>query len=235
MYIYNGKITWQSYADDEAITIVFPSGFNEGDPVAAFWRWTVTSEGKKNVNQSYIGKISSATPADKKLVLFDTSVNFYRFDANLSSDNRDLTVTMTNKHGTTANTTSLQQVLLSTTDLAPKVGITVYTGTLNYHRYAVDELFTLIVPASSAFSIPIIATWQWTVDKDDNKKQRVVRTQDAADSVDGGNHIKFFQDQYYVFEAGVDEEGKKVAITIKGGDGYDAVDFDLELAYSFGG
>jgi hypothetical protein len=231
MYIYNGKITWQSYAENETITIVFPSGFNKGDPVAAFWRWTADKDENKNVNQSYIGKISSATPADKKLVLFDTSVNFYRFDADLSSDNEKLTITMTNKNGTTAEATSLQQVLLDTIDLSPKIGVTVYTGKYNYHGYADDELFTLIVPASSAFSIPIIATWQWTKDKDGNKNTTRCVAQDAADSI-VGSEIKFFQDQYYSFKGKVVKEGKEVEIKMKGKDGLGEVEFVLGLAYT---
>jgi hypothetical protein len=51
MFIYSGKINYQSYAQNECATVVFPAGFGLNDPVSAHWQWSTepdTSAVKKN-------------------------------------------------------------------------------------------------------------------------------------------------------------------------------------------
>jgi len=232
MHIYYGKINWLTYATDETFTLVLPRGFSKGDPVGAFWRWTVNNKGETNVNQNYIGKITSADAAKREVVLFGEP-DFYKFNAVQSEDGTSLTVTMSNKNGTTASATNLTKVTLTGSDLSRSIGASVYTGKFNYHGFAKDEMMTIISPAYSGLKVPIVAIWQWTTDKDGNKKVTRVEGQDSVDSL-VGQDIKFFQDHYYKFAGEISKDGKTLALKVKANDGYDSIDVKLELAQHYG-
>ncbi|KAI8622991.1 hypothetical protein F5Y19DRAFT_460233 [Xylariaceae sp. FL1651] len=255
MHIYTGKLNWLKEAVNECFTVVFPVGMKKGDPVCGFWRWTVVNTGKKNVNQSYIGHISSVGPEENKVVLFDINHNFYQFEAVLSENDTVLTVTMSNKHGTKADPTVLQEVGLDSGSLAAKTGCTIYTGTLNSSvdsgadkdeeaevepvavASAVEEMFVLIVPASSRFNVPVIATWQWTATSTQGTNVNVVMTNDAIDIGKGGKEIKFLQKDGYAFRGEVVENGKGLVLDTtqaKGPPHPKITKLHLALAYSYG-
>lgn len=119
----------------------------------------------------------------------------------LSENDSVLTVKMRNQDGTEADHTVLQEVHLDSGNLAVKAGCTIYTGTLNSSidssshegevvpvpvTSATEEMFVLIVPASSGFNMPIIATWQWTATSSQGTNVNVFMTQDAIDVAKGG-------------------------------------------------
>ncbi|OAA41403.1 hypothetical protein NOR_05481 [Metarhizium rileyi] len=249
MHIYSGKLNWLNEAVNERFSIVFPKNLKKGDPVCGFWRWTKDASGKKNVNQNYIGTISDVGPEENKLVLFNTKDNFYQFDAVLSENDTLLTVTMNNRNGIKAEPTTLEEVRLGTGNLAAKVGCTVYSGTLNctYRApslsfevvpkpplSAVDEMFVLIVPASSGFKIPAVATWQWTTTPDGETNANAMRTDDAMDSAQGGTVVKFCQDESSAFDGEVQENGKALVLNMRQAGYLNVIKLQLRLAFSHG-
>ncbi|KAI0971229.1 hypothetical protein F4678DRAFT_434137 [Xylaria arbuscula] len=252
MHIYTGKLNWLKEAVNERITIVFPAGMKKGDPVCGFWRWTVINSGKKNVNQSYIGRISSIGPEENKLVLFDIKENYYQFEAVLGENDTILTVTMGNKKGTKADPTVLKEVNLASGNLAVKTGCSVYTGTLNRSvdsnsheeaealpvssASATEEMFVLIVSASSQFNVPVVATWQWTSTSTQGTNSNVVMTQDAIEITKGGKEIKFWNDDGFTFKGEAVENGKKLLLdmTPVGRPHPRITKLELALAYTYG-
>lgn len=235
MYIYVGKLNWLKYAVNEQFTIVLPVGFNLGDAACAFWQWTIDDKNNEKVNQKYIGTVSSVTASEDKVVLFGGE-SYYKFAAVRSKDYKTLTVTMSNKPGTTADATTLQLVYPSTPSLYGNVGCSIYTGKFDYHWYAENEMITIIVPGSTGFKIPICVVWQWTEDKDGIKKSGEAWVTDPIYSVVGGKTFSIAQDGYYSFDGEVtgDDNRKDEKITLTVGskhDGLAAVSAQLNLVY----
>lgn len=54
MYIYNGKLDYDTYAKNECITLVFPVAFALHDPVCAHWQWSTDGRGDPQVNTSQV-------------------------------------------------------------------------------------------------------------------------------------------------------------------------------------
>ncbi|OCH90393.1 hypothetical protein OBBRIDRAFT_717457, partial [Obba rivulosa] len=50
MWIYRGKFNWRKWADNEGITIVFFDRMALGGSVGAYWQWSETASGKRDVN-----------------------------------------------------------------------------------------------------------------------------------------------------------------------------------------
>ncbi|KAI9764509.1 MAG: hypothetical protein M1839_005889 [Geoglossum umbratile] len=230
MYIYCGKLNWLQYAVNETFTVVFPSTFSKGDPVNAFWQWTVDKDGKKKTNNNYVGTISRADPSTSKLVLFGPD-DYYNFDAVKSEDGKILTVTLRSKsHSEPSSAMKLDRVTSNVPDPSRQIGCSIYSGKLNYYSFASNEMITVIIPASYGFKVPIVAVWQWTKDAEGASNKTRIQTQDAIDDIQG-NSMTFFKANYYQFSG--TESGKDLKLKMTGKDGLSPVDLTVTLAYNW--
>jgi len=53
--IFVGSLNWSTYAKNEQVVIVVPSGFGDGNPIGIYFQWTVDANGEKKVNVDYDG------------------------------------------------------------------------------------------------------------------------------------------------------------------------------------
>ncbi|THC93978.1 hypothetical protein EYZ11_006555 [Aspergillus tanneri] len=79
-----------------------------------------------------------------------------------------------------------------------------YLGRLNYEKYAVNELISVIFPGEVALNgEPAIAIWEWTTDAEGEQKSLSMRM-GKIDSVraasPGKTEIEFLKDSYYWFK-----------------------------------
>ncbi|RUP48656.1 hypothetical protein BC936DRAFT_144228 [Jimgerdemannia flammicorona] len=110
----------------------------------------------------------------------------------------------------------------------------VYTGKLNWYNYAVDEIFTIVVPNVFNYGEPILAYWQWTQDDSGTKKKNVsvVGKIDSIIHTASEQKIGFFYDQYYKFDAVVGSDDKSLVVTMRNPKGDKSGPINLQLSYS---
>ncbi|KAE8133637.1 hypothetical protein BDV38DRAFT_257805 [Aspergillus pseudotamarii] len=59
MLVYTGKINYESYCQDEIITVIFDEDTESIDgPVVATWQWTQDAYGKKKANSIHVGTLN---------------------------------------------------------------------------------------------------------------------------------------------------------------------------------
>ncbi|KAI3616770.1 hypothetical protein WG66_004144 [Moniliophthora roreri] len=159
MYIYNSKLNWFQYAVNEDITIVFPAGFALNDPVSAYWQWSVDASGVEKANSAH-STLSLRLPINIKLTSHSATTAS-------KSSSRTLTATMLNTKRDRSDPITLTQRYA---DPARVPSTVVYTGKLEWSKYAKNEMVTLIIPAGVSNGAPVTIMHQWTVDSGGNKK-----------------------------------------------------------------
>ncbi|KAH6916864.1 hypothetical protein BKA70DRAFT_1485819 [Coprinopsis sp. MPI-PUGE-AT-0042] len=168
MFIFNGKLDWYSYAVNENITIVVPSGFEINDPICAYWQWTVDSGGNHKANTNLSGKINAATDTTDFETKISFSFGYYSFDAVVSTNAKTLVATMRNPKGDTSKPITLTRQR-GDDDLIPST--IVCTGKLNWFSYALNEMITLVIPSGVSDGAPVGLYYQWTVHSDGTHKK----------------------------------------------------------------
>ncbi|EFX05793.1 tyrosinase [Grosmannia clavigera kw1407] len=162
MFLYVGKLNWNQdthqKAEDECITLVFPVGFALNDPVSAYWQWTVDAFGVEKRNTFQLGKITSGTKTINQYV--HVPFEYFSFDAIVSADMKNLSLTMSNPAG------AQQMVSLSLQyrDAVPSPETLIFIGKLNWYHYSVNEMVTLVIPGNVANGESVVLCRQWTVD-----------------------------------------------------------------------
>ncbi|KAF8252064.1 hypothetical protein K440DRAFT_646976 [Wilcoxina mikolae CBS 423.85] len=231
MYVYRGKLNWYHHAVNDALTIIFPGGFGHGEQVYAYWQWTESGSGDKKVNVCAEGAINSITTlgSEQKIGFFYD--RYDRFDAVLSADAERMTVTMTNRSNKSSSTTTLQLSYSEPSILPQTSRCLVYTGKLNWFRYAVDDMITVVVPSTLDQGERICAYWQWTVDFTGAEKSNYDAVGFIDSSAEAGK-ITFHADKYYSFDGEVANTGDKMTLTMKNWKGDRSKPFNLELSSS---
>jgi len=94
--VYTGKLSWLNYAADEMITVVVPNSFDWGEPICAYWQWTMNVKGVEKLNYDAVGFVDSSTKAGK--ITFHTNKH-YSFEGEVANTGDKLTLTMRNPKG----------------------------------------------------------------------------------------------------------------------------------------
>ncbi|KAK7447460.1 hypothetical protein VKT23_014169 [Stygiomarasmius scandens] len=108
----------------------------------------------------------------------------------------------------------------------------IYNGKLNWFNYAVDECFTIVLPAGVALNDPVSAHWQWTVDASGNKKKNVSMTGTIGTVTTNNEYRIGFAFNYYSFEAVVSNDFKTLTVTMRNPKGDHSDPMTLTKQYS---
>lgn len=136
--VFTGKLNWWSYAQNEMITLVVPSGITNGAPVGFYHEWTVDGAGHAKSNHSVNATLSSVSTSANGNITGRFTDGYYTYQATWLSGGKEATVRMSNPSGdnTTNNMKHTDFRSLGT----KKVGISV--------------LFFLSMPDAILISIP---------------------------------------------------------------------------------
>ncbi|TFK76111.1 hypothetical protein BDN72DRAFT_831549 [Pluteus cervinus] len=197
MFIFNGKLNWSKNAENECFTVVVPAGFALNDLISAHWQWTVDSKGRKQYNVSQLGVIDKVfqTPQEYRI---NFSFSYYTFDAVVAHDFSSLTVTMRNPSGASNRPTVLAKQFADASRVSPTG---VYTGKLNWFRFAVNEMITVVIPAGISDGAPCSLFYQWTVDSKGNVKANSCQKGTLSSVRKSGNSVTgTLKGSYYTYE-----------------------------------
>lgn len=89
--VYTGKLNWLNYAVDDMIIVVVPNSLDWGEPICAYWQWTVNPKRAEKSNHDAVGFVDSSTKAGK--ITFHANKN-YSFEGEVANAGDKLTLTM---------------------------------------------------------------------------------------------------------------------------------------------
>ncbi|KAG7086110.1 hypothetical protein E1B28_003624 [Marasmius oreades] len=229
MFTFNGKLNWFKYAVNETITVVFPAGFAVNDPVCAFWQWTEDAAGNKKANTTQLGFINSVTTKTGEYQV-SFAFDYYSFEATVAGDSSTITATMFNPKGDRSEATTLNRQF---GNLVQFRSTTVFTGKLNWLKYAENEMLTLVVPRGVSNGAPVGLYHQWTVDaKGVKKANHAVNATFRDVTTDKGETKATFDDGYYTYNTTVQSGGQEVKILMSNPN-HDQSDNDLKKVYGY--
>ncbi|KAK4246016.1 hypothetical protein C7999DRAFT_33571 [Corynascus novoguineensis] len=174
MFVYTGKLNWQSEAVNEVFVVVLPSGpVRLGDRIFTFSQWTHDSKGNKKVTwcqDQIIDKVTRENNGDDS---FHFGAGWYKYQV-LASDNYQ-TLSIKMYHGTYSRTMEVQRMYLTAGD-ASDGSARLWAGRLNWPQYADNEPILVIVPSGFGVGRPVLAFWQWTTDQNNQQKVNCAHT-----------------------------------------------------------
>ena len=113
MFVYTGKLKWQSEAVDEVLVVVLPSGpVRLGDQIFTFSQWTHDSKGNKKVTWCQQQTIDKVTRDDNGSDNFHFGAGWYKYQVVAARTYEALTITM-GSPGTYTTVMDVQRVYLS--------------------------------------------------------------------------------------------------------------------------
>ncbi|KAG7100238.1 hypothetical protein E1B28_002012 [Marasmius oreades] len=214
MLVYNGKLgTFATFAYNESITIVFPAGFALNDPVCAFWQWTQDAANRnKKINVNELGFISSVTTKNDEYKLTFT-FDFYGFNVTVAGDASTIEVSLFNPANNQSAATKLERQY---NNLVQFRSTAVFTGKLNWFKYAENEMLTLVIPRGVSNGAPVGLYHQWTVDASGvEKANNAVNSTFRDVKTDADGETKgTFGDGYYTYKVTLRSNGKEVEIVM---------------------
>jgi hypothetical protein len=220
MFIYQGKLNWYNYAQDELFVIVLPFGVARlNDPIHLYWQWTKLDNGSTKVNvlsRSFISSVTE-TAIDGEDQFSCVHDDYYTFDIVSKRHYDELHVTMRNLSGDTSSDMILR-VVSKEDDSDPepleKARPRIHVGKLNWYEYAINELFVVILPLGLCGDQPVCALWQWTKKADGQEKYNVkaISTQTCGTGL--ANKFHFTQEGYYTFSCEADKSNEDLKITM---------------------
>ncbi len=113
MFVYTGKLEWQSEAVDEVLVVVLPSGpVRLGDQIFTFSQWTHDSKGNKKVTWCQQQTIDKVTRDNNGNDNFHFGAGWYKYQVAAAPNYETLTITM-GSPGTYTTKMDVQRVYLS--------------------------------------------------------------------------------------------------------------------------
>ncbi|PIL37679.1 hypothetical protein GSI_01373 [Ganoderma sinense ZZ0214-1] len=162
MHIYNGKFSCE-FASNEAITVVFPAGFELHDPVSAYWQWTNDSKLGLKAGVANSGHIHSITKTSNGYYRIHFSFGHYSFDGTMAGDCQTLCLIMVYPSETgLVESDPFTLTAMHTNTSNVRSGI-VYTGNLEWAPNAAEEMVTIVVPYGVTEGAFFGLYYQWTM------------------------------------------------------------------------
>jgi hypothetical protein len=217
MFVYQGKLNWYHYAQDETFVIVLPSGpVRVGDSVYLFSQWTVDAQGNKKKNWFMTLTVDSVTQTEASDVTFFLKGSWYNFTITTKRGYEELSVVMRNPQNGVSSPLSLKREWKSDQELTGTTRI--WTGKFKWLNFASDEPAIFIVPDGFGEGKPILSTWQWTKASNGKTKDPSFRsaTQTSV-SGDGKTSFKFTYRSYYDISCTWDGNKDQLDVWVKEG------------------
>ncbi|KAF4946975.1 hypothetical protein FSARC_14069 [Fusarium sarcochroum] len=231
MYIYEGRLDWKGYGDNETFIIILPSGpVRAGDTAYFFSQWTKgPNTGIKKENwfkKAVVQKVSKTVDRDDTFVAEEA---YYSWDITTSEDYNKLNVTMLSPRHPKAYM-NFKRIWQSQDEQC--TGSTrIWSGKINWAQYASNEMAIFIVPEGFGQGKPVLSLWQWTHDDSGTPKAPSFRAEhQTIESGPDKQGVKFSYTSYYNITCVWDEKTEKLAVHMKGPEGgQDLGEFKLEV------
>lgn len=212
MYVYLGKLDWKPYGDDETFTVILPNGpVRVGDPVYLFFQWTKDAKGfvKPNWFQNLL--VDKVTKSENGDDVFVVNHYYYKYEITAQQGYNKLSLVMSNPSNA-KSTMSFERLWKPEGEQTITTG-RIWTGKINWLRFADNEASIIIVPEGFGEGKPVITIWQWTESSSGKKKdpQPRIGTQTMHPQVGG---VKFSFQSYYTITGVWNEATEKLAVSI---------------------
>ncbi|KAI0667597.1 hypothetical protein C8Q78DRAFT_312143 [Trametes maxima] len=97
--VYTGKLNWLTYAYDEMVTLVVPSGVFDGAPVGLYHQWTVSKEGDAKRNHSVNSTFRAVTVGNNGDVTGTFDDGYYTFEVTIPDGGQGAHIYMSKSSG----------------------------------------------------------------------------------------------------------------------------------------
>ncbi|KAJ3543604.1 hypothetical protein NM208_g3476 [Fusarium decemcellulare] len=217
MFVYQGKLKWFCYGQDETFVVVLPNGFaRDGDTAYLFSQWThdVHKRQKYNWFQTLIvSGLTKNSDGDDSFVLKGA---YYTWTITTQKIYSKLNITMSNPYND-KNTMAFDRIWQSKGE-QDTGNARVWTGKFNWLEFANNEPVIFIVPDGFGDGKPILSLWQWT--KDSKGQTKAPSFRDAVQkalSDPSSDQYKFSYTSYYDITCTWDKKTEKLAVHMKEG------------------
>ncbi|KAF5003064.1 hypothetical protein FDECE_10375 [Fusarium decemcellulare] len=230
MFVYQGKLNWLDYADNETFTIIFPKGVvRVDDPVYLFSQWTQDSEGAKKGNwfQTIIVQDLKKHP-DSNDVTFTLPGAWYKFVITTEQNYAKIKVDMSNRTGAKESTV-LKREWQAQGEPAKGASLRIWTGNITWRENAVNEQAIFMLPEGYGDGRPVVSSWQWTKDGSGNCKTPAFKGTSMKALQSDSGFAKFSFNAYYDITCTWELNTEKLAVKLKG-DGQEAEVGKLNLS-----
>ncbi|KAF5230789.1 hypothetical protein FAUST_9609 [Fusarium austroamericanum] len=227
MFVYEGKLDWKPYGDNETFVIVLPDGpVRVGDTVYLFFQWTFNAQNvaKSNFFQKItIDKVSKTPNGDDTFI---AKSSYYSWEITSGNVYQKLKVVMRNPTGF-ESPMEFKRIWQSEGDVAAE-SARIWTGKINWDQYASNEMAIFIAPEGLGEGNPILSMWQWTRDGNGVAKAPSFRAEPQKVISDDQNGVKFSYKSYYDISCSWNRKTEKLSVNVKGpGAPQDLGDFGL--------
>ncbi|KAJ3539857.1 hypothetical protein NM208_g5314 [Fusarium decemcellulare] len=172
MFIYQGKLNWYHYGQDELFVVILPNGaVRLGDSAYLFLQWTQDKKNARKENWFRHLVVDKVAKTEDGGDTFHLTSGDYSWEITAKPTYDKLDLSMFSQDGKKGNM-SIDRVY-KTQGLASKDPTRIWTGKLYWQKTATasKEPVTIIVPEGFGADKPVVAIWQWT--KASNGKQKV--------------------------------------------------------------
>ncbi|KAM0542736.1 hypothetical protein ACHAPJ_012669 [Fusarium lateritium] len=215
MFVYEGRLDWKPYGDNETFVIILPDGpVRVGDTAYLFSQWTKDAQGTRKANwfqKSAIEKITKTGSTDDTFVVRGS---YYSWDITTSEVYSKLKVTMSNPTGYKTYM-DFKRIWQSQGEQSTGPA-RIWTGKINWSQYASDEMAIFIVPEGFGQGKPVLSLWQWTHDGSGTANSPSFRAEPQKIEFGPGKGVKFSYNSYYNITCTWDEKTEKLAVHMKG-------------------
>ncbi|KAJ4135494.1 hypothetical protein BFJ70_g14012 [Fusarium oxysporum] len=215
MFVYEGRLDWKPYGDNETFVIILPDGpVRVGDTAYLFSQWTKDAQGTKKANffqKSAIEKVSKTPSGDDTFI---AKASYYSWEITSHDVYGKLDVVMSNPAGAKSNM-SFKRIWQSKGEQATGAA-RIWTGKISWSKYASDEMSIFIVPEGFGDGKPVLSLWQWTHDDTGTEKSPSFRAESQKMLPGAGKGVKFSYHSYYDITCTWDETTEKLAVHMKG-------------------
>ncbi|KAF5230974.1 hypothetical protein FANTH_13588 [Fusarium anthophilum] len=215
MFVYEGRLDWKPYGDNETFVIILPDGpVRVGDTAYLFSQWTKDAQGTKKANffqKSAIGRVSKTPSGDDTFI---AKASYYSWEITSRDIYGKLDVVMSNPAGAKSNM-SFKRIWQSKGEQATGAA-RIWTGKISWSKYARDEMSIFIVPEGFGDGKPVLSLWQWSHDDTGTEKSPSFRAESQKMLSGARKGVKFSYHSYYDITCTWDETTEKLAVHMKG-------------------
>lgn len=213
-YVYYGKL------ETELVVAVLPNGTIEhADPIYLYTNKKFSSLKAKDV---------SVTEDGEDLIAFNDG--YYTYQAVSKKAYKELDLTIKSGDAKTSKVTLLRQYDQPITAIPLSDPPRIWTGAIDFHKWAKNESFFAIAPKGLGNGKPIVALWQWSVDQDGVKKTLSRATAQQQSEAASPTTFSFKQNGYYDLNCKINASTGGLNVTIKSQSNADAVLKELSLS-----
>ncbi|KAH7174192.1 uncharacterized protein B0J16DRAFT_348272 [Fusarium flagelliforme] len=227
MFVYEGRLDWKPYGDNETFVIVLPDGpVRVGDTVYLFYQWTFNASNVKKDNSFHkiaIDKVSKTPGGDDTFI---AKSSYYSWEITSGNVYQKLKVVMRNPSGY-ESPMEFKRIWQSEGDVTA-ASTRIWTGKITWDQYANNEMAIFIAPEGLGQDKPILSMWQWTRDGNGVAKAPSFRAEPQKVISNDDNGVKFNYKSYYDIDCSWNRKTEKLSVKVKGpGSPQDLGDFGL--------